>query len=203
VYVPQSRNIIIEGAGEYSLRPRSWRSLLVQGIILMGMWLLMSGHYDVFHIALGVLSVLVVLLLNLHINSIQLFSRDVPEWERIQYGRVLAYIPWLLWQIVLSSLQVAYVVLHPRLPIKPTMLRFTTKLPNVGARVILGNSITLTPGTVTLEIQNEQFVVHALTDDSAAGLVDGTMPTKVAMLFRKTSENVVSNMEIVTTGKKV
>jgi multicomponent Na+:H+ antiporter subunit E len=201
--MPQSRKIIIEGTGEYPLRPRSWRSLIVQGIILMGLWLLMSGHYDLFHIALGVLSVVVVLLLNLHMNSIQFFSRDVPEWEQIQYGRGLAYIPWLLWEIILASLQVAYVVLHPRLPIKPTILRFTAKLPNVGARVILGNSITLTPGTVTLEIQNEQFVVHALTDESASALVDGTMPTKVAKLFRKTSGNVVSNVNIVTTGMKI
>ncbi len=201
--MPQSKKIIIEGAGEYPLRPRSWRSLIVQGVILMGLWLLMSGHYDLFHIALGMLSVVVVLLLNLHMNSIQFFSRDVPEWEQIQYGRGLAYIPWLSWEIILASLQVAYVVLHPRLPIKPTILRFTAKLPNAGARVILGNSITLTPGTVTLEIQDEEFVVHALIEDSASGLVDGTMPTKVAKLFRKTSGNVVSNVDIVTTGEKL
>jgi multicomponent Na+:H+ antiporter subunit E len=201
--MPQGKKVLVEGAGEFPVRARNWRSVLVQGVILMGIWLLMSGHYDLFHISLGLLSVVVVLLMNARINSIQFFTRDVPEWERVQPGRVLAYVPWLFWQIVLASLQVAYVVLHPRMPIKPTILRFQAELPNAGARVILGNSITLTPGTVTLEILNEEFVVHALTEDSSAGLVDGTMPTKVALLFRKRSPNVVSDVKTISKGKDV
>lgn len=189
--------IHIAGEGEFKLRKRTWGAVVVQSVFLMGLWLLLSGRYDLFHIALGVFSVVVISVWNLRIHQIQFFSGDVPEWERIQYLRVLTYIPWLVWQIILASLQVAYVVLHPKMPVKPRLLRFKAKLPNVGARVILGNSITITPGTITVEIRGEEYLVHALTEDSAGSLVDGTMPARVARLFRKSVGQLVSDVEII------
>lgn len=193
----------IEGEGEFPLRRRTWRAVAIQSILLMGLWLLLSGHYDLFHITLGVISVLIVSLLNAKINHLQFFSKDVPEWERMQFGRALAYIPWLLWQIVLASLQVAFVVLSPRMPVDPSLLRFRANLPNAGARVILGNSITLTPGTLTIEIHNDVFLVHSLIPESYESLVDGSMPVRVAQLFRKRAHEVVSDIRITRTSKDV
>ena len=66
----------------------------------------------------------------------------------------MAYLPWLLWQIVLSSLQVAYVVLHPKMPIQPGD-PFPDSLPHTLARLTLATSITLTPGTITIDVQDD------------------------------------------------
>jgi multicomponent Na+:H+ antiporter subunit E len=188
---------------ELPLRKRSWRAIVVQAVVLFTFWLILSGHYDPFHLSLGVLSVFIVIALNYRINHVQFFSRDVPEWEKIQVGRVLLYIPWLLWQIVIASFQVAYLVLHPRKPVNPALLKFRAKLPNAGARVILGNSITLTPGTVTCRIEGDEFLVHALTSDSMEDLANGEMPTRVALLFQKVSPNVVSDVHVVRSQKEV
>jgi multicomponent Na+:H+ antiporter subunit E len=185
----------------FHLRTRSWRGILVHGMILMTLWLLLSGHYDVFHISLGVVSVVLVLVGNSHLNRIQFFTGDLPEWERARAGRVLRYIPWLVWQIVVASLQVAYVVLSPKIRIDPCLLHFRAKLPNVGAAVILGNSITLTPGTLTIEIRKDEFLVHSLMDESMGGLIDGTMPTMVARLFRARPADVVSDIRIVRSHR--
>jgi multicomponent Na+:H+ antiporter subunit E len=101
----------------------------------------------------------------------------------VRWGRVLKYGAWLAWEVVVSAVQVASVVLHPKMPIAPRLLRFQASLPHTLARLTLANSITLTPGTVTLEVDADEFVVHALTPASAAGLDAGRMQARVAGLF--------------------
>ncbi len=179
------------------LRRRSVRGILAHAAILMVLWLLLSGHYDVFHISLGVFSVALIIVANAHINKVQFFKGDVPEWERLHLNRLLRYLAWLLWQIVVAGLQVAYVVLSPRIRVNPSLIRFRAKMPSVGAAVILGNSITLTPGTLTIEIQKDEFLVHSLMDESMSGLVDGTMPTMVARMFRARPTDVIADVRIL------
>ncbi len=181
----------------YQERKRTWRGILVQSAFLFILWMLLSGYYDVFHITLGVVSVIIVQILNARINQIQFYKRDIPEWERVYYRRGFFYIFWLLWQIVVASLQVAYIVMHPRMPINPAILRFKAKMPNTGASVIMGNSITLTPGTVTVSIEGDDFTVHSLLDESSAGLIDGTMPRQVTKLFRRSAGDVVLDIQII------
>ena len=93
--------------------------------------------------------------INAPLKQTQLYSGDTFAWDRANYWALLAYVPWLGWQILLASMQVAYLVLHPRMPVDPCLIYFRVNLPNLAARVILGNSITLTPGTVTIRIQGE------------------------------------------------
>ncbi|HWP56800.1 MAG TPA: Na+/H+ antiporter subunit E [Candidatus Acidoferrales bacterium] len=92
-----------------------------------------------------------------------------------------SYIPWLLWEIVLANLDVAYRVWHPRAEIAPRLIviPFDTRT-DVGT-VIYANSITLTPGTITIGIDSakRQMLVHALTDRSARGLLSGHMHERV------------------------
>lgn len=106
----------------------------------------------------------------------------------ISWGRLLLYLPWLGWQVVLSSLQVAWVVIHPKMPISPRVVRFDTDLPHELARLTLANSITLTPGTVTLDVEGDAFVIHALTTSSASALApetgQGRMQRRVESLYR-------------------
>jgi multicomponent Na+:H+ antiporter subunit E len=77
--------------------------------------------------------------------------------------------------------------LHPKLVIEPMIVRFTSRQPNVIARVILGNSITLTPGTLTLAISGNRFVVHALTRDTGEDPFNGKMAVKVCRLYSRGS----------------
>ena len=97
--------------------------------------------------------------------------------------RFLGYCVWLPVQILRSAVYVAWVVLHPRLPVKPVMVQVRSRQPNVFAQMILGNSITLTPGTLTVDVVGDGFTVHALTPATAQELLAGTMQEKVARLF--------------------
>jgi multicomponent Na+:H+ antiporter subunit E len=182
---------------------------IIQFCLLLGVWLLMSGHYDVFHISMGVFSALFVVLLHVRLRKYYFFEEELAEAKarmkdvftvRLRYGRVLFYIPWLIWQIVVASLQVAAVVLNPKMPIDPALLRFKTNFPNTSARVILGNSITLTPGTITIRIKDDEFLVHALMDVSSSGIVDDSLPGEVAKLYEKNPDQVVHDMKIIKSG---
>lgn len=119
----------------------------------------------------------------------------------LNYIRLLFYIPWLIWEIIVASLQVAYLVLHPRIPVDPCIVRFKARLPNPVAKVILGNSITLTPGTLTINIDEDEFTVHALTEYSAESIIRDTMPRRVARLFQKRPQSVVDDVRILKSKK--
>lgn len=168
----------------------------------MVFWLILSGHYDLMHVSFGIFSVILVLLIN-HSLRRRLFALEEERSATLNLSRLLRlsfYIPWLLIQIAVSSLQVARVVLHPKCPIDPALLRFKTKLKNVSSRVILANSITLTPGTITLEIKEDEFLVHALMDISSTAIIDGTLPGQVARLYERRPGQVIGDVEIIKTA---
>jgi multicomponent Na+:H+ antiporter subunit E len=175
------------------------RNTIIQAVLMMVFWLIMSGHYDLMHVSFGIFSVLLVLLIN---HSIRRHIYTLGEYSdalKLSLVRVIYYVPWLLWQIVVSSLQVAYVVLHPKCPVDPALLRFKTRLANTSSKVILGNSITLTPGTITLDIQRDEFLVHSLMDISSTGILDGTLPGEVAKLYERHPGQVVRDIKVIKT----
>ena len=172
------------------------KGTILQFFILFGLWLLLSGKYDWFHMSLGVISAFIVTVLQLRINKYLYYQKKIAQENSLSWSRLLFYIPWLIWQIILASLQVAYVVLHPRMPINPSLLKFKTKLPNIAARVILGNSITLTPGTLTINITDDEFLVHALMDASQSGIVDGSLPKQVAKLYHRRPTTVIDDIRV-------
>ena len=100
--------------------------------------------------------------------------------------RFLMYLPWLLYQIVLSTMHVTFLALHPRMKdqIDPTIVTFKTKLKTNIAKVALANSITLTPGTITVRIEDQVFYVHAISRKAAAGL-PGEMEDRLARVFER------------------
>ncbi|KIH77747.1 multisubunit sodium/proton antiporter, MrpE subunit [Geoalkalibacter ferrihydriticus] len=152
-------------------------SRLVTFLILFVFWMMLSGMFDAFHLFLGVISCAAVAWFSSHL----LF----PDGKIGVAGRsvlgMAVYLPWLFWQIVVANVQVARIVLHPRMLelINPKIVRFTTSLKSPFARVTFGQSITLTPGTITINIDNDEFTVYALTDDTAASL-PGEMERRVA-----------------------
>ena len=121
------------------------------------------------------------------------------SWLARTLWRFAWYAPYLIWQIVKSNVSVAYVVLHPRMPISPRLVEFETPLGMEPAQVLLAQSITLTPGTVTVDVWNGRFLVHALFQGAAEGVTGGEMPDKVARVFGTAgdvrSEAIVGNVE--------
>ena len=163
------------------------RQVLPLALTLFVLWLILSGKFDAFHVSIGAVSALCVALGTRRLLLLPpAIGPPGTHPTNVLPLRFLGYIPWLIWQIIVSSLHVAYVVLHPKMPIQPRLLRFDTSFPHVLAQLTLATSITLTPGTVTLDVDNDEFLVHALTDTSAKGLEPqgGPMHRRVAALFQ-------------------
>lgn len=159
-------------------------------LLLFALWVVLSEKFDLFHLGIGAISSLCVALgtYRLLLLPPAIVPHGAHPMTTIPWLRLLVYTLWLFWQIVLSSIQVAIVVVHPKLPISPCLIRFRTTLPHALARLTLATSITLTPGTVTVDVQDEEFLVHALTRQSANELAppegNGAMQQRVAALYR-------------------
>lgn len=149
-------------------------------LLLFGFWLLLSGQFDLFHLTLGVISSALVAFL----SGDLLFQDQAKKGRLAEAGRFIMYIPWLLKEIVVANLHVAYLALHPRMKelIDPTVVNFETRLQKDISRVALANSITLTPGTITIRIEDDHFYIHALTRKFAAGL-PGEMEDRLMAVF--------------------
>ena len=147
-------------------------------LILFAFWLVFSGHYDTLHISLGLIctSLVAVFSYDLLLPDVTFPTKLLSTW------RFLQYIPWLFYRIVVANLHVVYLVFRPG-EICPRLVRFKTSLTGDLSRVTLGNSITLTPGTLTLDIDAGEFYVHALSDKAAEDVVTGEMERRVAHVF--------------------
>ena len=151
----------------------------VLGILLwLGLaWLLWSGHLEPLMLGYGAASCALVLWLALRMKLID--PESVPHHL---LGGMLLYIPWLLLEIAKANLHVARIILTPSLPIQPRVIRVKATQRSELGNAIFANSITLTPGTVALDVRGGSILVHALTDEAAAGLVDGAMDSRVSRL---------------------
>ena len=155
--------------------------------ILYVLWLLLSGILKPkFLIAGFVTSLLIVFIC---MPSMWIEGRDGKNKYcllDISLFKVAKYWLWLFMQIAKSSIDVAKIVISPNMKKKmnPQLVEFDCWYQNPIATSVLINSIILTPGTVTVEVKDERhFIVHALTDEAALGLLDGTMQKKIAELF--------------------
>jgi len=145
-------------------------------------WIILSGRFDGFHLVLGVVSSTIVALISADIFFPAFRLKTLPGiWIRF-----LGYLPWLLYQIFRANLHVMYLVLHPRMRerIDPRVITFQSRLKGDMAFFVLANSITLTPGTVTVFVSVlGKYTVHAIDAESARGL-PGIMEDKVEKIFQ-------------------
>ncbi len=102
----------------------------------------------------------------------------------------LRYTFHLIIAIVLANFQVAFIVLNPRMPISPGIIRFSRPYKKSLNKVILANSITLTPGTLTVLVEGEDFVVHALTRKNAGEVVEWELAKELAEIEEKQEKQV-------------
>ncbi len=144
---------------------------------MFGIWLILSGTDHLFHVGLGlVVSFGVAWLNSSHADS---FARHFPVF------RMLWYLPWLFGRIVQSGLHLTALILRPSLPIAPRLIHYRTNLRNQVAIALLGNSITLTPGTITAEVRAQDFVVHAIDDAAAHDLMTQRFEEKIGRVFQR------------------
>lgn len=154
-------------------------------LILAGFWLLLSGRLGLQYFVFLILSVTLVLWLNPERPFRKADpSRGTGVWARLRAGGALAYyLVWLVWNVIKANVEVAYMILHPRLPIRPGLFRFRTTLQDDVARVLVANSITLTPGTVTIDLKDDEYLVHGIHPRSAGALAEANMQNLVARVF--------------------
>ena len=167
---------ILKGAHEAQ---SGFLNFLATFAMLMIFWALLSGKFDAFHMTLGVICSLIIAWLSHDLLFANVRIGDI----RVIIQRFITYVPWHIYQIVLSNFHVAYLALSPHMPIDPRVIRYKTKLESDISWVAFANSITLTPGTITVDIVNNEFVVHALSDKLADDLNAGEMEDRIAHIF--------------------
>ena len=144
---------------------------------LLAFWLLLSGQYSAFLAAAGIGSAIVVVIVARRMEVVDREGMPVQVT-----AAVITYWPWLAVQIVKSAWDVSMRILHPRLPISPTLVRFRPSQRSAVGLVTHANSITLTPGTITVEATPSEFLVHALTREGAQAVADSEMDRRVRRL---------------------
>ncbi len=150
--------------------------------MLLAMWLVFSGQFDRFHVSLGVLSCYLVTWMS---SDMLFLKRDISYQIRLrEASRLPGYLAWLLYEVVVANVHVLRLALHPRGldDVKPQIVKFETKLKTEFARWVLANSITLTPGTVTVKVDGDDFYVHAISVHAALGL-EGEMEDRIKQIF--------------------
>lgn len=144
------------------------------GLILAALWLLLSGYFKPLLLGFGAASVVGTVLV---VRRMGVLDEEAVPLHLL--GRAFVYWPWLIWEIVKANIDVARIIVHPRLPISPTLVRVKASQKTELGRVTYANSITLTPGTVSVDTQDSMITVHALTRAGADSLQEGEMDRRV------------------------
>ena len=156
---------------------RTRGGMLLFLILLAAAWLLWSGMFKPLLLGLGVFSCLLTYYLTRSMGYID------DELFEVRFNlRFFRYWAWLAKEVVRSSIEVARVVLDPRLPISPRIVEVEATERHPVDQVILGNSITLTPGTIALDVQEGVLKVHTLTQEGADELASGEIDRRIAAL---------------------
>lgn len=167
-------------------------AITLQYLLLYATWLVLSGKFEVKYLMIGALATGLVTFLTMDL----LHSKgDLVKGEKtslrfllISGWNLFFYILWLLFSIIKANIQVAYLVLHPKMPIQPGLLRFRTRLRTNVGHIILANSITLTPGTITVDLSEGTYLVHALVPEAADSLLEAKMQNKLEAIFGEREE---------------
>jgi multicomponent Na+:H+ antiporter subunit E len=143
-------------------------------VLFYAFWILLSGFFTPFLLGAGAAVSLAVVWFA---HRMEVADR---EGHPAHLGlSALGYWPWLAKEILKSALDVSKVILDPRLPASPTVVRFKPRQKSAVGLVTHANSITLTPGTLSVEVGPDQFVVHGLTRESANAAIDSDMDLRV------------------------
>ena len=155
-------------------------------LAMAGSWLIWSGHFQIwddhFHhyfiLVLGLLSCLFCIWLAARMKIVD------DESAPVQLGLrpFTTYFPWLMKEIVISNIKVAKIILSPRLKLQRRMITVIAQPKTELGRVILANSITATPGTISVQMEDDKIQIHALSFEGAEEELSGDMDRRVCKL---------------------
>jgi multicomponent Na+:H+ antiporter subunit E len=163
------------------------RGFLVTFLVLFVFWLLLSWHFDPEHLLLGLISSILVA----YFFGDLLRLIEVNDLSMRKIILLIRYMVYLAYSILLANIDVAYRVLHPNMPINPRIVKFRSRLRSDIGRTVLANSITLTPGTITINVEDGTFYVHALSEKSAEELLEGGMEKRLLRIFGGERDDVI------------
>ncbi len=147
------------------------------GLVLYCLWLLLSGYFQALLLTLGAVSVIAIVWIAHRMDVIDHEGHPIHLT-----ARAFLYWPWLIGEIVKSNIDVAKVIMRRKMPISPSVIELKSSQETELGQVIYANSITLTPGTVTVAIDRDILAVHALTREAAEGLQTGDMDRRVTAM---------------------
>ena len=146
-------------------------------LTLCGLWLLWSGHYTPLFLGLGFASCMFVVVLSIRMDIVDPDGHPVHTSKRL-----IPYIPWLLWEVVKANIDVASLILSPKLKISPNIIEVEAIQKSELGQTIYANSITLTPGTISIDVKDGKITVHAISKQAAQALVDSDMDQRAAII---------------------
>lgn len=149
-------------------------------VALCAGWILWSGYFKPLLLGLGLASALVCTYLAVRMRKADGVGSQFKFLEHVH--QLATYWPWLLLEIAKSNVDVAKIILSGKMNIDPVMIRLKAGQVTEMGQVIYGNSITLTPGTITVDIDDGELLVHALTQSGADGLAEGEMDRRITAL---------------------
>jgi multicomponent Na+:H+ antiporter subunit E len=150
-------------------------------VVLYVFWLLLSGFFTPFLMTVGAAVAIGVVLLARRMEVVD------HEGHPFQLSwRLIGYWPWLFKEITKSAWDVSKIIVSPRLPVSPTLVRVPTSQKSTVGVVTYANSITLTPGTISVEVSKDEILVHALTREGADSLLEGEMDRRVTRFEGRT-----------------
>lgn len=154
------------------------KNLIWLALLLAVFWIINSGHFDALLLSLGVLSILIVMYISRRMAKV---SGDYQP-PVILSPKLPLYVVWLMKEIVKSNIEVILCIWQKKPAIEPRVIKVKASQQSDLFKVLYANSITMTPGTVTLEIEGDEFTVHALTRSAREGLESGDMDKHVREL---------------------
>lgn len=166
---------------------------VILSVVLFAFWLLLSGKFEVKFLVYGIASSIISAYVCMPLLLVP--SKDGKKKYfafGVNLGKFALYWIWLMREVVNANLDVERAVVRSEMAINPMMVSFKMPYENPMAHATLANSITLTPGTITVDVSEDGvYLIHALTDGAREGLLSGGMQQKIAELFGETCEFTV------------
>jgi multicomponent Na+:H+ antiporter subunit E len=159
---------------------RNYIHITIWALILSVFWLLLSGMYNPLLLSFGMTSIVVVLIV--------LRRMENADKKRQQVGtglRLIRYIPWLIAQVLKSSIHVTKLIWGSPNKVSPTLAKINISNVPPNKRVLYANSITLTPGTLCVDLKGDELTIHALQKSSITELEEGYMENKITSIWGK------------------
>lgn len=157
---------------------------LVRSLVLFLFWMGLSGKMSFFHVTAGALSALVIAFFSVRKSSPKTVTFSIKD-SLLLVPRGLIYSFWLLWQILVAAVHVSLIILKPSMNLKPKFFEHRSVLQTDIAKTLFANSITLTPGTITVDIRENTLIIHRIDGESSGGIESGAMERAIAKIYGK------------------